>query len=371
MSSDDDDDVTAQAFAGLKGHVDGYKHYMSKLKKGARSGISQSFGNAADLLPPEHLTQYKRVDKPLEVGSSVLKDNADPNVLREAVEQMVLMANADGQDQPSSDGREIIAVLFEDGKKMFMYDDYSVEPAPEPVVQNTEIAEPDDPAVAASELPVPVSPVAPVVPVASPITSSFSYAGPVANLPPEPSPVPMAKVASATNTPAPAAAAEPEIEAPKQGAADLHVTTANGSWLWDITMDGDEVALIVTADGTAIQKADGNRFVITKALQPGQKVPQVEIVADVTANPGTGNIYYQTIAGTQAIALLNNGWRIDQVKRAEGDDEYFVTEPARAGHNSPVRQQVVSLTIDPDSGEIKYDTIDGGATMTLKCRRLG
>jgi hypothetical protein len=148
------------------------------------------------------------------------------------------------------------------------------------------------------------------------------------------------------------------------------VTSAAGQWLWDVTFDGQLVSMVQMADGSLVQKADGENYVISWAVKPGQRVPQIEIVKDVTVDPSTGNIYYQNMVGSQAVALLNNGWRIDQKKIIDEEDQFFVTEPARPDQPAPIPKQAINLVVDTESGDISYDTIDGGASMTLRSRKL-
>lgn len=384
MGYDDDDDenVTAQAFAGLKNHVDGYKSYMNKLKKGAKSGISQSFGNAAELLPREVLPQVPKPKKPFDGDALILRKDADPAQVRRAMEQLVLMADADSDySTERTDGRQVIGVMFEGDRKLLMLDDYSV-------VEAGAGALPHEPEVLA---PIP-SQTAPAQPT---FTATTSYAASPATIAqPQTTPasyqpaVSMPQFAAATQTPLTAppitatassttsleqtssAATEPINHSGAESSADIHVATANGQPLWDIFLDDETVALIQWADGTNIQKTEDDNYVICWALKPGQKVPQVEIVKDVTADPETGNVYYQNLSGKQAVALLNNGWRIDQKKINGADDEFYVTEPRRPGQSQPEAFQVINLVIDPSTGDIIYDTMDGGASMTLRCRKL-
>ncbi|HEY9755744.1 MAG TPA: hypothetical protein V6C97_11325 [Oculatellaceae cyanobacterium] len=379
---DEDENVTAQAFAGLKNHVDGYKSYISKLKKGAKSGISQSFGNAAELLPREVLPQVAKPKKPFENGAGIVRKDGDPAQVRRAVEQLVLMADADPDySTKRTDGRQVIGVMFEGDRKLLMLDDYSVVDASEgPLPEEQEILPPTP------NQPVPAQPT---------FTSISSYAANPASIgQPQPTPVlyqtavsmpqfaaasqdqsaplttPPAAATTLSEQTSPPVVAQTDQDASSDASGDIRVTTPNGQRLWDIFLDGGTVALVQWADGTNIQKTEDDNYVICWALKPGQKVPQVEIVKDVTADPETGNIYYQNLSGKLAVALLNNGWRIDQKKVKGDDDEFYVTEPRRQGQPQPEAVQVVNLVIDPSTGDIIYDTIDGGASMTLRCRKL-
>jgi hypothetical protein len=421
MSDQDDDDEgasPAQAFAGLQEHVDGYKSYLGKLKKGTSSGISSVFGLAKELLPEEHLKEYVYGGKRFDLDQTILKDGSPPGILRQALEQTITAFHSKPNQSTAavSDGeRTVLGEILEDGKRFFVYSDLSIEEA---IFQNVQ-AEPE-----VEEIGDDVDPI--VEALGDELAASFNVLEAIENQqssPPtydsreddstelsegegahgsaggqgsveleesesvhgaESLPLPVFENQASK----PAARVEPErmasppvvleqfapVKVPAEGLrreVDLSVASPNGEWLWDVILSDEQVAEVLFADGTCIMRSsDPARYVLVPAVSPGRKAREAQIVAVVLCDPVTGNLFFRTESGDQAVALLNNGFRIDQFSSANGEDRFFVTEPLKPGQLIRNSFQVRDLNLDPLKLSVSYETIDGGMYVTARFRKL-
>lgn len=86
MTFEDDEKVPV---ARMSDHVDRYKRYINKLKHGKSSGISATFGKAADLLPSKELAAYQDGSKQIQLGDDLFSDSADSQDARAALEELI------------------------------------------------------------------------------------------------------------------------------------------------------------------------------------------------------------------------------------------------------------------------------------------
>jgi hypothetical protein len=54
---------------------------------------------------------------------------------------------------------------------------------------------------------------------------------------------------------------------------------------------------------------------------------------------------------------------------AQGDETFFVTEPVKTDR-LPITMKVKSIDLDLSTGEVRYETMDSAASITLKSRKL-
>lgn len=286
--SDEDNDFhdepasPAQAFAGLQDHVDGYKRYVKKLKKGASSGISGMFGVARDLLPEEELQESEPVGKHLEPDKSIQKKGSPADTSRTS------------QHATSTSIDEM-----------------------EPLVDA--------------------------------LASEFSS-----------SPHPDSQMT-----------AELPQEQAAAGHVDLRITTATGEPLWDVVLAGDSVSEVFFSDGSRILASnEPGKYVYISSRRSDLESGAAQIITKPICDPETGNLFFRLASGERATALLNNGFRIDQYSKDEGEDDYFVTEPCMPGTLARSRSQVTNLTMDQETGCVSYETVNGGLSVTMRFRKL-
>lgn len=415
MSDEDDDEESAspaQAFAGLQEHVDGYKSYLGKLKKGSSSGISSVFGLAKELLPEEHLKEYIYGGKRFDLDQSILKDGSPPGILRQALEQTIAAFHTkSGQsDRPTgSDDRIVLGEILEDGKRFFVYSDLSIEEAafrvdqPEP--GQAEDIEEIDPlaAVLGEDLIASIDALQETEEEQSTPPEFESQDSESVGLPnvddfesdeeelDDSSALqasdPDFESTSESSTESPvqperqeaAAKFSQSVEFERTAAlvaaagreVDLKVETTNGEWLWDVIFSDGEVAEIILSDGTCILRTkDPAKYVLVPVASPGRRAREAQIVAAVLCDRATGNLFFRTESGDQAVALLNNGFRIDQFSNSNGEDRFFVTEPLKPGQFIRNTIQVRDLNLDPLKQTVSYETIDGGMLVTARFRKL-
>jgi hypothetical protein len=403
-----DSEGQAPSSGSMADHLQRYRNYIGDLKRGQSSGISAAFGRASDLLPPEVMeikapsppasppnfltsptaaplrqavapaqrppqtssslsTNANSTDvnstnlkphsaagltalsassasastvapAPATVGQTVLAPDFDRDFLRNTVEAMI--ANyAEGLDDPvgslvrTAEGQEeVLAVYVENGERMYMLSDLST--IDEVTFKRTLIAPGTED-----------KPTANHATAATPALSATS------------------------------SARQPEAEAASPGTdaqaanIDQTVSTAEGALLWQIYYGSDGPKLISMADGGIIKRAEGREQYIFSRLSAMDGDIKFFILSGFLVDPGTGNIYLEANEGAYTVALLNNGWQVHQYRSHTGEETYFVTEPMRAGQ-APATQQVKSLDLDPATGSVEYETIDGSATILLKSRRL-
>ncbi len=412
MSDEDDDEESAspaQAFAGLQEHVDGYKSYLGKLKKGSSSGISSVFGLAKELLPEEHLKEYIYGGKRFDLDQSILKDGSPPGILRQALEQTIAAFHTKpGQsDSPTgSDDRVVLGEILEDGKRFFVYSDLSIEEAifhieqPEPEAdEGLEELDPlaealGEDLIASIDALQDTEEEQSISPDAESQDSEFVELPDVDDFESAEEALeensafqgyePDSESTSVHGMESPAQPERPESAARLIGfeqaatavaavgrEVDLRVETTSGEWLWDVIFSGDEVAEILLSDGTCILRSnDPAKYVLVPVASPGRRAREAQIVAAVLCDRATGNIFFRTESGDQAVALLNNGFRIDQFSNNNGEDRFFVTEPLKPGQFIRNSFQVRDLNLDPLKQTVSYETIDGGMQVTARFRRL-
>jgi len=333
-------------------HLKRYRDYIADLKRGQSSGISGAFGRATDLLPPEVMAikapSLSTTDSRQRhgLGENVLAAEFDREYLRQAVETLV-QEYADDLEDPvgkvvatASGQEEVLSVYVENGERMFMLSDLSVideesfrrglvtaeivedEPEPGKVWQSGEMAE--NPADLMEES---------------------------TNPPPPPPP------------PNPAQSNAPVAALPQS------VTTAEGVLLWQVYYDTHGPELVSMADGGIIKRAQGRREYVFSNLSALDGDIKFFILSGFIVDPGTGNVYLEANEGAYTAAFLNNGWRIHQYREHNGEETYFVSEPMRPDR-APATIQVRSLSLDPVTGEVSYETMDSAASITLRSRQL-
>lgn len=368
MSFDEDDDdaqVSAQALGGLIRHVDGYKKYVKRLKKGHSSGVSNIFGRPADLLPDELVAadeaEIESEQKVYEVGESIFKEGLDPSLLRGLMDQLMTDINEkqDGEDAGSTStiksSQEIIAVLVENGKKKYLYSDLSIVDAEEhgQLSLNAEVS--DEEELISQHL---LNESESVLCEAKDKDLMEAFTSPL-------------DFEESTADQVSLKDLVMDSEMIGNSSSYMHVTTASGDWLWDIVFAEEGVGQVMLADGSIIQKTvHAGQYVITRPGKSEETVPEIEVVGKVVASKSTGNLYYQSLRGDQAVALLNNGWRVDQYKQDDGRLGYFVTEPESSNELSSRCVRVKNLIMNPQTRDVCYETVDGSAVVTLKSGRI-
>lgn len=386
-----------QAFGGLRDHVDGYKSYLEKLRKGASSGISGIFGLAKELLPEEHLNEYVYGGRRLDLGKSMLKEGAPQGVLRGALEQTIQAFHKEAETaaESATDGElAIIGEFVENGQRHFIFSDFTTSEA--------SLVPPSMPAT------LEVDPLADALADAGAgiaegegEADGDAAASPAAadKIPdrlmqelfdskPASQPEPVSPPVSVSNEPTPAdsrpapttektvrkSSERPPVLAPDEqqwaGAADLSVQAADGQWLWDIFLDGESVSEVRIYDGKRILKTDNPElYVMVPPVVAGARA-EATVISPPLCDRQTGNLFFRSYEGDHAIALLNNGLRLDQYQTDDGDDLYFVTERTRAGQAAGNRMQVANLIFDQENSSISYESMDGGMVITARFRRL-
>lgn len=144
--------------------------------------------------------------------------------------------------------------------------------------------------------------------------------------------------------------------------ADLRVTSKTGALLWDVRFDHEGVAEINKADGVLMIKT--SRPDMFAIIGPPGIERRAEIVSEIVVDPATGNIYYQSTDGTHAVALLNNGFRIDQFQQTAAT-KFLVTPPLRQGETSSQPIEVRNLQLDQEARLLSYETLNNDHSITI------
>jgi hypothetical protein len=358
MSEEDDrEEAMSQAFGGMIDHSEKYKREIEQLKHGTPSGISGVFGKAADLLPPEHLETYAKGQNGYEVGESMLSDGVEPEHFRNAVKDMIAaIGNEEGDVFNSAEYEfEVIGVFFDGEQKKLLLADGTVVDAPEKPSMEKEKESIGDLVVEQfREL------TAALFETDEPeVLDSSEFAEPE-EFDQEPAQFHEDAAADLAH----------QMSQPPEQTPTLRVKARDGSWLWDVHSVDGWVTQVIAQDGLTIQMNRENEYIVVRPPAAGQRVPQVEVARMVICEPETGNIYYDNVGSTHSVALLNSGWRVDQFKKPGGEERFFVTEPPKPGRTEGILHEVAMLQLDPETGYIHYETMDGGAIVTLTSRKL-
>lgn len=368
---DEDEELTpeqmaARAFGGMKASVDQYKAGVQALRKGQSSGISGSFGNASDILPPEYLEEYENIVREAAVGTSVVK--GDPGKLRAIVENMI--ADFHKTEEAAED---FAGVLFdEDGNKFYL---------PVDIDEDFE-GEPPEPAKA----PQPVEETRPSrqwrnsreILQAKNLSKSGTFRA-LLDIDDEDEDEEEQSAEQAQMAAAAERVQEPERakqvselklqSEPDEDVADIRVHNAEGVWLWDVYVSDGKVERVSLSDGSEILKTvHADQYVYISAPEDAGRIPRVEVIGPLACEPETGNLFYQSADGGHAFALLNNGWGIRQRKH-DDSDEYHVIPPTTSYEVSAKPIKVSSISIDTENYQFSYERTDGTMVSVPLTRR--
>lgn len=108
-----------------------YKLYIQKLKTGKSSGISATFGKAADLIDPKSTEPQHRGAAPLKRNDVVLRRKFDRDEVIDAVEEIITMT------VPQRDELDVVGAFYEGDQLMLIRSDFSVIPAPQEQTEAT------------------------------------------------------------------------------------------------------------------------------------------------------------------------------------------------------------------------------------------
>jgi hypothetical protein len=379
MHDDDDEElspqeIAARAFGGMKDRVDEYKADVRALRRGKSSGISGFFGNATEILPPEYLDEYGRVNRETAAGDCVVK--GDVGRLRGLVEDMIAAFHE------TEDEQDFAGVFFdEDGNKQYLFADLNGH------LDTTEIQE-----AAPIETETNATPDAPLkkwrnsreMILQSDLTNSGMFRALLeedeedeAQGEPEAETLPAQAVISTDEqlsdqerdqtfddveiSPKKTYSEQPIDQRNRQSTVgpEISVFTSEQIWLWDIYFRDGAVERIAMADGSEILRTvEKNQYILMSAPKESSRIPEIQVIGAVACQAETGNIFYYTASGDRAFALFNNGWTIEQVKSA-GGDEYYITPPAIPAEVPPEPLKASSISIDPDKHQFSYELSDG------------
>jgi hypothetical protein len=333
-----DDEETSQSEGGMAEHLVRYKNYLDNLKQGKSSGISSVFGRASDLLPPEvmEIKQPKQIEARNQSSQSVDKDDdleesddldafevvpddsEDVGIDDDSDEEDELSDEEDGFDSGGSDDDADASADEDEDEDDEVEDDECededdgyCEAADDDEDSGDSIFEEDD-------------------------TDSED--------------------------------SQTDDQDPLPYTNELTVTTINGAMLWKIFFNRAEPVLILMNDGSSIRNAEGRDDAVLALKSTGDRF-KFFILSGLVIDPSTGNIYAEANDGAYTAAFLNNGWQIHQYRTHSGSETYYATEPYKKGRERAT-MQITNLKLNPATGEVSYDSLDGSASMTLKSRRL-
>ncbi len=353
--------------------------------------VSQNFGRASDLLPPEYLKDTDEDTESYEIGDVIIRGSVDPDLLQQAVDtvkEQISKAGLAGSNAANADGtgteREVVGIFVNDGRREYFYSDGSIGYKPDTDIghsnasasKSTQAAEPTE---AAQEIDINED----VLADALAAEVSFDYiqtptlqsSQPPLTAPPPQPPHPPADRQEQLSPPPLTQHQPPPPATPADASTsqipDLHITNARGIWLWDVLFEGDAVGEVRMADGACILKTnEPDRYVFVPADAAGARLREAQIITAVLCDSESGNIFYQSTTGDHAVALFNNGARLDQYSKPEGEDDFFITEPLKPGQSVRTRTQVIDLTLDQENRTVSYETLDGGMIITMRYRKI-
>lgn len=154
----------------------------------------------------------------------------------------------------------------------------------------------------------------------------------------------------------------------------VDIDTESGEWLWSAVLLSDSHALRYArfADGSTIIPAMTGNYLVHVYPADTNEDPAVEVLGSAVIDIFTGNIYYRDASDTHAVALLNNGWRLDQFITESGEEENYAMAPAdpENGSTNRLAVRVNDLNLDVESGTVTFFDADNGTEFHLNSRRL-
>jgi hypothetical protein len=387
-----------RAFGGMASHSEEYKQQVERLKRGTSSGISNVFGNAAELLPAEHLDDFMRGINGFQVGESLFADNVDPQSLRDVLEHMITSFHEDGLVMPSvdhedqADGSEVVGMFFDGSQRKLLLADGTIQNAPEEriakevqseaaraesngeeaadhfrelaaaisamqaetSIEESNLGYLEESSLEASDSSVPDGGEHADAKVAVSSASAYTYA--LDSIEPVDRAIGIAEPASPSES--------------YQDEPDVSVSTKDGVWLWDIYKRDGRFFKAAFMDGVTIQQASDKLYAVVRTAEQGQLFPEVDLVQDLVLDELTGNIYYTNVSESHTVAYLNNGWRADRYEMSGGEVCCYVTGQVHSGVKTRVRIPVTNMRVDRKAGELEYETVDGSSSVKMRSRRL-
>lgn len=302
MTFTDDED---KPVGNITDHVERYKQYLQKLKKGKSSGISSTFGKASDLLSSDIAevvairpasatsTSPQNTQHPAPQSASEARQAPPPNAVQKALQLAAFNAAAEAANPVAVEHDQVQPAEHDQGQPR-EHDQGQPAERPQAIQEKT---------------------------------------------------------------------------FPVKTAPDMRVSSPDGMWLWDIYYDGATALAVEAADGTLIQRTENGDYFVLAMPVPTRRFPRLEVLQTVAVDPSTGNVFWESLNGSKACAMLNNGWQIEQFHHENGTDEFFAVEPFQLGIGQPVRSRVFNLELDATTGEVTYE-VSSGAMITLKSRKL-
>jgi len=314
LTFDDDNAEATESEGGMAEHLQRYKHYLENLKQGKSSGISSVFGRATDLLPPEVM----EIRPPLVQQE---RQAVNPRGVKPSTSDSSSIE--DDEDVESDDDSEFDEETVSDDESDEHESDVDVSDDDGEALDDE--TEDDDDLDSDDE------------------DSAEDYESDEANT------------------------TDLDGDHGLEYTNELTVTNSNGAVLWKILFNRAEPVLVSMSDGTTIRMAEGRDDSVL-ALRSGNSL-KFFILSGYVIDPSTGNIYVEANDGAYTAAFLNNGWQIHQYRTHDGEETYYATEPHKPGRTRAT-MQITNLGLDPATGEVSYDSLDGSASMTLKSRRI-
>lgn len=138
--------------------------------------------------------------------------------------------------------------------------------------------------------------------------------------------------------------------------ADVAVVDSDGRTLWTISVnDRGKIRRIDFEDGRAIMEtAEPGIYALAQWEGGAGRGAIIDFVGAAEYDLRTGCVFYQNLAGTHAVALLPNGWILEQLAGAGGAESFRVSEPGAPFQERLVREPVDGVEIDLESGRVSF-----------------